>query len=290
MEGTSGAAEHALLRGRACEAALSCEGPRQRAPGRAGARASGQRGGFVPGGQNQLPTTPTSPGGGSSRAYDRRCPSRSGWGEAFTASGRGGRSHRENSKTVLRRPLTRETSTGRPTQVGAAIRSRPLAERRGARAGPQGSRLRGGFRGASLGATRSGAKLHQRATAGVVLRSSGVRGRARRSYRLQKSTGGARPPSPMREEHVDNEGRSSPEARERHRGERAPEAGSSVAKRRERWRALHLIGNGGRESAHQGAPVDGRRLGPNQVVRFDERAMEAVLAFADSGKPDPMRA
>jgi hypothetical protein len=44
--------------------------------------------------QNRLPTTPTSPGGGSSRACDMRCSSRSGWGEAFTASGRGGRSRR----------------------------------------------------------------------------------------------------------------------------------------------------------------------------------------------------
>lgn len=61
----------------------------------------------------------------------------------------------------------------------------------------------------------SGGKLHQRATAGAVLRSSGDRGRARGSHRLQKSTGGARPLSPMCEERVDNEGWSSPGARER---------------------------------------------------------------------------
>lgn len=107
----------------------------------------------------------------------------------------------------------------------------------------------------------------------------GLRGRARGSHRLQKSTGGARPLPPMREERVDNGGRSSLGARERSRGEIAPEAGPSVAKRRVRWRALHHIGNGGRESALQGAPVDGRRLGPNQVVRLDGRAMEAVLVF-----------
>lgn len=107
----------------------------------------------------------------------------------------------------------------------------------------------------------------------------GLRGRARGSHRLQKSTGGARPLSPMCEERVDNEGRSSLGARERQRGEKAPEAGPSVAKRRVRWRALHHIGNGGRESALQGAPVDGRRLGPNQVVRLDGRTMEAVLVF-----------
>jgi hypothetical protein len=40
MEGTPGAADRVLLRGRARDAALSCEGPRQRAPGRADARAS----------------------------------------------------------------------------------------------------------------------------------------------------------------------------------------------------------------------------------------------------------
>lgn len=68
----------------------------------------------------------------------------------------------------------------------------------------------------------------------------GRRGRARGSHRLQKSTGGARPISPMREERVDYEVRSSLEARERRQGERASEAGSSAAKRRERWRALHL--------------------------------------------------
>jgi hypothetical protein len=50
-----------------------------------------------------------------------------------------------------------------------------------------------------------GEKLHQRATAGVVLRSSDVRGRARGSFRLQKSTGGARHRSPTREERADHE-------------------------------------------------------------------------------------
>ena len=47
------------------------------------------------------------------------------------------------------------------------------------------------------------AKLHQRATADVVLRSSDGRGRARGSYRLQKSTDGAWPPTPMCEERVE---------------------------------------------------------------------------------------
>jgi hypothetical protein len=57
--------------------------------------------------------------------------------------------------------------------------------------------------------------------------------------RLQKSTGGVWPLSPAREERADHEQGSSPAARERWRGERMPEAGSSVAKRRERWRAPH---------------------------------------------------
>jgi len=81
------------------------------------------------------------------------------------------------------------------------------------------------------------AKLYQRATAGGVLRSSDGRGRARGSHRLQKSTGGAWPLSPTSEEHVDHEQGSSPSARERTWGERASEAGSSAAKRRDRWRA-----------------------------------------------------
>jgi hypothetical protein len=51
----------------------------------------------------------------------------------------------------------------------------------------------------------SGEKLHQRATAGVVLRSSDIRGRVRGSFRLQKSTGGARHRSPTREERADHE-------------------------------------------------------------------------------------
>lgn len=60
-----------------------------------------------------------------------------------------------------------------------------------------------------------------------------------------------------------------------------------------------LSGNGGRESALQGAPGDGRRLGPNQVARLDGRAMEAVLAFVGEaagaipstilGKPRPTK-
>jgi hypothetical protein len=63
-----------------------------------------------------------------------------------------------------------------------------------------------------------------------------VRGRARGSDRLQKSTGGARPFTPEDEESSDHDDGSSPSARERRGGERASEAGSSVAKPRDRWR------------------------------------------------------
>lgn len=144
-------------------------------------------------------------------------------------------------------------------------------------------RLRGA-RGASSGLDEQGAKLHQRATAGVVLRSSGGRGRARRSYRLQKSTGGARPPSPMREERVDNEGRSSLFARER----------GGVKERRKPARPRQSGGYGGGLSTYRkwrarkrspGSTCRWKSSRAEQVVRFDGRAMEAVLVFDGLGKP-----
>jgi hypothetical protein len=72
----------------------------------------------------------------------------------------------------------------------------------------------------------------------VVLRSSDERGRARSTYRLQKSTSGAWPLEPVSEELADNSGGSSSSARERGRREEASEAGSPAAKPRDRWRAL----------------------------------------------------
>jgi hypothetical protein len=119
MEGTSGAADRALLRGRACEAALSCEGPRQRAPGRADARASDCEVDSCRE-ANQLPMTPASPGGGSSRVCDRRCPSRQGWGEASTASDRGGRSCPRDLNSLRMAPDPRDldwptTKVARPS-------------------------------------------------------------------------------------------------------------------------------------------------------------------------------
>jgi hypothetical protein len=258
MEGTSGAAEHALLRGRAGEAALSCESPRQRAPGRAGARASGQRGGFVAGGQTNSRRRrrlraadrhePTTGGVRADRVGAKRSP---------RAVAVGGVIQRRNTSS-LRRPLTRETSTGRCTKVTIGHPqpgTRPKGER-----GVEAERFSDprGARGESL-ALWVRVESHELDGFGVQTPSSttgrtavpagdrrcgaaefGLRGRARGSQRLQKSTGGARPLSPMREERVDNEGRSSLGARERSWGERAPEAGSSAAKRRVRWRALHL--------------------------------------------------
>jgi len=53
---------------------------------------------------------------------------------------------------------------------------------------------------------------------------------------------------------------SSPSARERRRGERASEAGSSVAKPRDRWRAPSKPVRS-RERLDLGAPVEGRRFG-----------------------------
>jgi len=53
---------------------------------------------------------------------------------------------------------------------------------------------------------------------------------------------------------------SSPSARERRRGERASEAGSSVAKPRDRWRVPSKP-VGSRERIGLGAPVEGRRFG-----------------------------
>ena len=113
---------------------------------------------------------------------DRRCSSRSGWGQAPPASDRGGRGCAgAGIAAPTTRPLTRGTSAGQLARARWAIRS-PERARKGA---------------------PPGEKLHQRATAGVVLRSSDIRGRARGSFRLQKSTGGARHRSLACEERAD---------------------------------------------------------------------------------------
>jgi len=93
MEGTSGAAEHISLRGEVCEAALS-SAVRGSAVRRASRRASGGLCGTLergqtnhdPGRRRLLRATPVT-------SERHEVPeSRLGWGKAFTASGRGGRS------------------------------------------------------------------------------------------------------------------------------------------------------------------------------------------------------
>jgi len=193
-----------------------------------------------------------------------------------------------------RRPLTRETSTGRPTKVGAAIRSRLLAERRvGSWSESFGFRIRG----ASPGSLVLGRK-------------------PRHQTRRKQSCTSGRPPvryCGVRAAVVVLAGRIGCRSRQAARGHSRPcaksawttrdglaprrESASGVKERRKPARPWQNGENGGglstksemagRESAPQGAPVDGRRLGPNQVVRFDERTMEAVLVLVGSGKPDP---
>jgi len=126
-----------------------------------------------------------------------------------------------------REPATRGV---RADRVGAKLSPRAIAVEGAAHRGlASSSRPLARDFSAGFGAARSGghpqlgdaarrpsrAKLHQRATAGAVLRSSDGRGRARGSQRLQKSTGGARPFSPTSEEHVDHDEGSSFSARER---------------------------------------------------------------------------
>lgn len=133
MEGTSGAAERALLRGRAGEAALSCESSRQRAPGRAGARASDSEVGSY----REAKPTPDDADVSGRRIVTSL---RQGVSEPI---GLGRSVHRERSRwtessreatpALCRRPLTRETSTGRSAKVESAIRSPALAERRAGR-------------------------------------------------------------------------------------------------------------------------------------------------------------
>jgi hypothetical protein len=240
MEGTSGAAERDLLRGRAREAALSgaptVVGRRRRRRASVARQASSNR--VHDGGSGGVGVSSRR----SPRARDMRCPSRSGWGEASTASDLGGRC-RTSRPSASRRgpwPVTSRLATG--PQGPVAIRSS---------ATPRGDPSR--------------AKLHQRATAGAVLRGSDGRGRARGAQRLQKSTSGARPFSPTSEEHVDHdEGLASPRESAA-RSERASEAGSSVAKRRDRWRAPKPNKPPARAGFGEQL-VDGRHPGSGQPV------------------------
>jgi hypothetical protein len=187
-----------------------------------------------------------------------------------------------------------------PRKWQSAIRSPALAQKASGGSKPKGSRTLGeheakasgsGFVSKVTSSTGSGRKprarqpggqLHRRATAGAVLRSSvsvvvladrnGCRSR-------QAARGHSRPCAKSAWTTRDGlaSGRESAHGvKERRKPARPRQSGGYGGG------LSTFIGNGGRESAHQGAPVDGRRLGPNQVVRFDERAMEAVLVFVVS--------
>lgn len=300
MEGTSGAAERALLRGRAGEAALSCESSRQRAPGRAGARAPGQRGGFVAGGQTNSRRRRRL------RAADRHEPTTRGVRAERVGAKRSPRAVVVDG-VIQRRNTSSLQKTPDPRDLDWPIHEsghRPSAARHPPQGGrgskPKGFDLRGA-RGASLGsemvarvtsstgsrrkprARQPGGQLHQRATAGAVLRSSvsvvvladriGCRSR-------QAARGHSRPCAKSAWTTRDGlaSGRESAhEVKERRKPARPWQSGGNGGG------LSTFIGNGGRESALQRAPVDGRRLGPNQVVRFDERAMDAVLVFVARG-------
>lgn len=111
------------------------------------------------------------------------------------------------------------------------------------------------------------AGLHARATAGAVRGVRKIRDRARGSCRLQKSTGGARPFAPPGEEPGGSSFGSSSLARERRGSEEAPEAGPSVAKPRDRWRA-----------PSRGSTCRGKALRAGKADRVDARWVEAALA------------
>lgn len=111
----------------------------------------------------------------------------------------------------------------------------------------------------------------------------GVRASPRRCSRVVndcRSRRAARGPNPPESDELTESARLglARATRERPPGERAPEAGSHAAKRRDRWRAptpetetRHC------ESGPRGALVDGRRLGPGKPRFIDVGAVEAVL-------------
>jgi hypothetical protein len=74
---------------------------------------------------------------------------------------------------------------------------------------------------------------------------------------------------------------SSPSARERRRGERASEAGSSVAKPRDRWR-VPTKPVGSRERVDLGAPVEGRRFGSGKSCSLTRVRRKRSWLFASA--------
>ena len=184
MEGTSGAAERAPLRGGTRKAALAPV-PRERVR-RPWVRESGS---------SVLGRTRTAKSGSVRHARARVPRKRASTTQASPACARhelrrevsepiglGRSSHRERSrweapsrgKLTLARPLARDISAGRGFGVYVGNRSHPQLNAEIERSWPR-------------------ERLHRRATAGGSCGVLVVRGRARGSHRLQKSTGGAWP-------------------------------------------------------------------------------------------------
>jgi hypothetical protein len=134
MEGTSGAAERAHLRGWECEAALS------RCACGSRARDAWRRASVAMRGEPWEARAPRLWRSHRFRmalvtAHDRRCSSRSGRGQAPPASDRGGRGRKwGRHRRASARPLTRGTSAGQLAQARPAIRS-PERARKGATSG-----------------------------------------------------------------------------------------------------------------------------------------------------------
>jgi hypothetical protein len=164
------------------------------------------------------------------------------------------------------RPLARDISTGRVLERG--------------RCHPQ---LR-----AAIERSWSRDRLHRRATAGEVMRGSGHPWSCSRDRIDCRSRQAARGPSRPRAKSPRNTSNgSSHSARERRRGERAPEAGSSVAKPRDRWRVPSKPVEV-REHSGLGAPVDGRRFGSGKSSSLTRgrRKRSWLLASVRSSTPD----
>lgn len=216
MEGTSGAADRVPLRGGAREAALSTE-PRPQgsgSPGGGDRESESKPGALVPGGTgrnlrdagNSSLRTPRAATGGV----------RAEWVGAKLSRERSRREMPSRGKLTSTKPLAHDISTGRVLRKeSVAIRSSgPRSKGRGHETGCSGGRplVR------SCGVQSS-----------VVVLAGRIDCRSRQAARG--------PSRPEAKSLWITMGGSSPSARERRRGERASEAGSSVAKPRDRWRA-----------------------------------------------------
>lgn len=245
MEGTSGAADRVPLRGGACEAALSTEhGTRPQGSGRGSGR---RRSRSQEQNRSQARSCQGTPEGdlrdaGNSSLRSPRAATRGVRAEWVGAKLSRERSRREvpsRGKLTSAKPLAHDISTGRVSRKGlAAIRSSgPRSKGRGHETGCTGGRplVR------SCGVQSS-----------VVVLAGRIDCRSRQAAR-----GPSRPEA--KSLWITMNG-SSPTARERRKGERASEAGSSVAKPRDRWRAPSKP-VGSRKRNDLGAPVEGRRFG-----------------------------